>query len=835
MNNEEKDNIFKVIMITAGIGCVGFALFSLEFARLDFVAFALFTIAILFSSRITIPIPRYKSRISPSDLFVFVALLLYGGQFAVLLAAGEAFFASLHFCKKKSTAFVNASSMALSTTLAFATLKIFGLYSFSQMHGRDGKFGDFVIVLCVLALVQFIANTAIAAIHESLNTDLPIFQVWYKNYLWSFLTYFVGASSAGVLIQLSDMLGFGVLLATMPVILFVFLTYKTYYASMSLSLAQTKEANEVARKLAERSAALRESEHRFRSAFTHAPIGIAIVSPLGKWLKVNKEMTKILGYTQEEFLAKDFQSMVCPKDLPETMRIIRDILDGKCESGDLEQRYINKSGQTVWTTWGVSAAGDVRTEYSNLIFQVQDITEKKLINERLLHDATHDPLTGLPNRSFFMERLSVALERYRSNFEHKISILFIDLDRFKNVNDSLGHHIGDKLLIAIAERLIECVRPGDLIARLGGDEFVILVEGDLDHDEAQSIAKRINRKFGSAFELDAHDIYSSASIGILNALDSHRSAEEMMRDADIAMFHAKRGGKARHEIFTETMHHEAKETLQLETDLRRAIEQKEFSVVYQPIYSLSSGDIQGLEALARWHHPTLGDLPPRRFIDLAEEIGVIDELVRQVMQKAFIEIGRIIELNNIGEGFRLGVNLSSRQFSHHKLVRTIENILLETDFPPENLNLEITESAFFEHQDRAIKMLHRLRKLGISIAIDDFGTGYSNLGCLVRLPISALKIDRSFITPSKDDRSNEEIVRTILAMAKSLGLKVVAVGAESDEQIERLRAMNCDAVQGFALSKPMNFEQTKAFFERNTGQINPASQFNDIEIVPTVQ
>lgn len=835
MNNEEKDNIFKAIMITAGIGCVGFALFSLEFARLDFVAFALFTIAILFSSRITIPIPRYKSRISPSDLFVFVALLLYGGQFAVLLAAGEAFFASLHFCKKKSTAFVNASSMALSTTLAFATLKIFGLYSFSQMHGRDGKFGDFVIVLCVLALVQFIANTAIAAIHESLNTDLPIFQVWYKNYLWSFLTYFVGASSAGVLIQLSDMLGFGVLLATMPVILFVFLTYKTYYASMSLSLAQTKEANEVARKLAERSAALRESEHRFRSAFTHAPIGIAIVSPLGKWLKVNKEMTKILGYTQEEFLAKDFQSMVCPKDLPETMRIIRDILDGKCESGDLEQRYINKSGQTVWTTWGVSAAGDVRTEYSNLIFQVQDITEKKLINERLLHDATHDPLTGLPNRSFFMERLSVALERYRSNFEHKISILFIDLDRFKNVNDSLGHHIGDKLLIAIAERLIECVRPGDLIARLGGDEFVILVEGDLDHDEAQSIAKRINRKFGSAFELDAHDIYSSASIGILNALDSHRSAEEMMRDADIAMFHAKRGGKARHEIFTETMHHEAKETLQLETDLRRAIEQKEFSVVYQPIYSLSSGDIQGLEALARWHHPTLGDLPPRRFIDLAEEIGVIDELVRQVMQKAFIEIGRIIELNNIGEGFRLGVNLSSRQFSHHKLVRTIENILLETDFPPENLNLEITESAFFEHQDRAIKMLHRLRKLGISIAIDDFGTGYSNLGCLVRLPISALKIDRSFITPSKDDRSNEEIVRTILAMAKSLGLKVVAVGAESDEQIERLRAMNCDAVQGFALSKPMNFEQTKAFFERNTGQINPASQFNDIEIVPTVQ
>jgi len=835
MNSEEKNKIFKVVMIVAGIGCVGLALLTLDIARLDFVALALFTVAILFSSRITIPIPRFKSRISPSDLFVFVALILYGGEFAVLLAAGEAFFASLHFCNKKVTGLVNASSMALSTTLAFAALKAFDLYSIPQLHGRNGKFADFIMVLCVLALVQFLANTAITAIHESLNTDLPIFQVWRKNYLWSFLTYFVGAASSGALVQLSDMLGFGVLLATFPVILFIFLTYKTYYANISLSLEQTREANEAARKLEESSAALRESEHRFRSAFTHAPIGIAIVSPMGKWLKVNKEMTKILGYSQEEFLSKDFQSMVHPKDIPATLRVIREILEGKRESGELEKRYIDKNGETVWTTWGVSAAGDVRTEFSNLIFQVQDITDKKLINERLLHDATHDPLTKLPNRSYFMERLTSALAASRANKEHKISVLFIDLDRFKNVNDSLGHHLGDKLLITIAERLNECVRPGDLIARLGGDEFTILVEGDFDHDEVQNIAKRINRKFGTPFELDGHEIYSSASIGILNALDSHKSAEEMMRDADTAMYQAKRGGKARHEIFTETMHHQAKETLRLETDLRRAIKQREFSVVYQPIYSLSTGEVQGLEALARWHHPTLGDLQPRRFIELAEEIGMIDDLVRLVMEKACSEIGQLIEENNIGEGFRLGINLSSRQFGHRKLVGMIENILLETEFPAENLNLEITESAFFEHQDRAVKMLHRLRKLGITIDIDDFGTGYSNLGCLVKLPITALKIDRSFIKPSNDDRSNEEIVRTILAMAKSLGLKVIAVGAETEEQIENLRAMNCDGVQGFALSKPMNFERTKNFLERNTGHINPASQFNDIEMVPTVQ
>ncbi len=835
MNGDKKNKAFKIAMITAGIGCVGFALYTLDVAQLDLVSLALFTVAIFFSSRITIPIPRFKSRISPSDLFVFMALLLYGGQFAILLAASEAFFASLQFCKKKVTAWVNASSMALSTALVFASLKALGLYSVTQLHGRDGKFADFVIVLCVLALVQFLVNTAVASLHESLNTNAPVFQVWTKSYLWSFLTYFVGAASSGVLVQLSDSLGFGVLLATLPVILFIFLTYKTYYANIAVSLKQTQQAHEVARKLEERSAALRESEHRFRSAFTHAPIGIALVSPMGKWLKVNKAMTKILGYTQEQFLSLDYQSMVHPADLPATLRMVSDIANGRRESGELEKRYINSKGETVWTTWGVSAAGDLRSEYSNLIFQVQDISEKKLINERLLHDATHDQLTRLPNRTFFMERLAVALKKAKSDPDHKLSILFIDLDRFKNVNDSLGHHHGDKLLVAIAERLSECVRPGDLIARLGGDEFTIMVEGDFDYEEVQNIAKRINRKFGTPFEIDGHEIYSSASIGILNAADNHDSAEEMLRDADTAMFQAKRAGKARHEIFTETMHHEAKETLRLENDLRRAVKQKEFTVVYQPIFSLASGDVQGLEALARWQHPTLGELPPRRFIELAEEIGMIDELAEQVIQKACTEVGQLIENNNITSDFRLGINLSSRQFAHRKLINTIENILLETEFPAENLSLEITESAFFEHQDRAIKMLHKLSKLGVSIDIDDFGTGYSNLGCLVRLPITSLKIDRSFIQPSQDEKSNTEIVRTILAMAKALGLKVVAVGAEDETKIDQLRKMNCDGVQGFALCKPMNFAETRRFIEKNTGQFNPASQFTDVEILPTVQ
>ena len=577
------------------------------------------------------------------------------------------------------------------------------------------------------------------------------------------------------------------------------------------------------------------SEARFRSAFTYAPIGIALVSSNGEWLKVNHALCTILGYSEAEFLAMDFQSIIFPEDLGTTLVKIHELISGKTVNCQMEQRYLHKAGQTVWASWSVSTASASRSEVPNLIFQIQDITEKKQAEEKLQHEATHDALTGLPNRAFFMSRLSNALARTHQNPSYKVSVLFIDLDRFKYVNDSLGHLIGDQLLIGISERLRDCMRPSDIVARLGGDEFTILVEGGYDANEVIRIAERIQQKFKTPFDLSGHEVYSSASIGILHASEKHLASEDMMRDADTAMYQAKRAGKARHEVFDERMHVAAKEILQLETDLRRAIENREIFLVYQPIFCLTSGRLQGIEALTRWIHPTFGKVPPTKFIALAEEIGFIDPLGEYILRKACLEIGPIFDQLSGEMNLKLSVNISCKQFDQPSLVKRFKSILDETNFKAAQLKLEITESIFFEHQERAIEMLDEIRAMGVEIDIDDFGTGYSNLSYLFRLPLSTLKIDRSFVSPIKEDGSNTEIVRTVLDLAKNLGLKTVAEGIETDAQFEALKNLGCDGGQGFLLAKPMDSDDIREFLTGSDRMDNGAIPFDDMPVIATVQ
>jgi diguanylate cyclase (GGDEF)-like protein/PAS domain S-box-containing protein len=822
-------------ILVIGSLCLFAALISLPYHRLDYKLLVLFGLTVILGSPISLQIPRFKSYIAVSDIFIFFALLSYGGEVAIVLAAVEAVFSSWRFCNKKFTVFFNMAVMAFSTMLVFLVLQAFGLYHESQERIHGGNLNNFIAALLVMAVTQFICNTTLAAIYGALKSEKPPWETWKTKYAWTFITYFVGAVGAGVLLQLTISIGFVVVIAAFPVIFFIYLTYRMYLKNVEMSITQAEQAEHHAEILEKQSAALRESEERFRSAFNYAPIGIALVSPAGNWLKINHALCEILGYTEDEFLASDFHSMLFSEDLGNTLVKIHELLSGKIPSCQMEQRYIHKTGKTVWASWSVSTASDATSTRPNMIFQIQDITDKKLAEEKLQYEATHDALTGLPNRAFFMTRLEAALQKAQEMRDYKVSILFIDLDRFKVVNDSLGHLTGDRLLIGIADRLRDCLRPSDIVARLGGDEFTILVEGSHRPDEVIRIAERVKEKFAAPFDLSGQEVYSSASIGILHNSQNHQIPADMMRDADTAMYQAKRAGKARHEVFDEQMHKAVKETLQLENDLRRAIEREELVVYYQPIHALADRAVLGFEALARWNHPQLGLVPPNKFIPLAEEIGLIDMLGEHILRLASSQMRVLKEKLPDDIEFILNVNLSCRQFEQPNLVPDIKQILAETGFPPEKLKLEITESVFFEHKEKAVKMLHELCELGIEINIDDFGTGYSNLSYLMQLPISTLKIDRSFIAPIQKEGDNVEILQTIVMLAQNLGMKVIAEGVETEFQVEQLMKFNCEVAQGFLFSKPMSYRELEEFLGADMPPAIPRPPFEDISIVSTLQ
>lgn len=835
MNFEKLTEKYIAAVIVCGLICVSAAVYWLPYHVIDLNFLVLFVLTIGVGSRITLQIPKFKSHIAVSDTFIFLALLMYGGEVAILLSAMEAFFSSWRFCNKKLTVFFNSAAVAISITFVYFVLSVTGLYTGEHLHGEEGFLQTFIVALSVMAVTQFVANTTLASIHDAMKNGIPLWDTWKNKYVWSFVTYIVGAVSAGILHLLTDSIGFVVIVAAFPVIFFIFLTYRMYLKNIEMSIKQAEQAEHTAKILEEQAAALRESEERFRSAFNYAPIGIALVSAGGTWLKVNHALCAILGYTEEEFLEMDFQSVIFPEDLGNTLVKIHELISGRTANCQMEQRYLHKTGRTVWASWSVSTTGDTKSKVPNLIFQIQDITARKLAEEKLQHEATHDVLTGLPNRKMFLNRLTDALTAARFNRNHKVSVLFIDLDRFKYVNDSLGHLIGDQLLIGIAERLSECMRPSDMVARLGGDEFTILVEGKYDIEEVVRIAERIQQKFSVPFNLSGHEVFSSASIGILHASEQHLTSEDMMRDADTAMYQAKRAGKARHEVFDEKMHLAAKETLQLETDLRRAVENGEMYILYQPIFSLSDGEIRGIEALTRWVHPSIGEVSPAKFIPLAEEIGLINVLGEHILRKACTEIKPIFDKQPAPSDITLSVNISGRQFGQPGLVQTVTNILEESKFSARRLRFEITESVFFEFQEKAVEMMNQVRELGIEIDIDDFGTGYSNLSYLVRLPISTLKIDRSFVSPISDDGANTEIVKTVLALARNLGLKTVAEGIETAAQREALKRLGCEGGQGFLLAKPMDAGELANYLSNRTSTEILQVPFDDVPIHATLQ
>ena len=435
-------------------------------------------------------------------------------------------------------------------------------------------------------------------------------------------------------------------------------------------------------------------------------------------------------------------------------------------------------------------------------------------HEKFRHAAYHDALTELPNRNYFMDTLKELLQRSRENAESNFAVLFLDLKSFKTINDSLGHSMGDRLIRNVAKRLAGIVRDEDMVGRFSGDKFGIILTDLLSREEATGFADRLARRLAEPYTLDGRQVFTSAKIGIAYGNSKYPEAEDILRDADIAMYYAK-DNEENYVIFDQKMHIRAVTRLQLETDLRFAIERDEFELYYQPIISLETASLSGFEALVRWNHPQRGLVPPNEFIPISESTGLIIPMTVQILHSACSQVVKWQGKSNNVEPLSVAVNLSGKHFGHPALVEQIKTVIAETGINPSNLKLELTESAVMENAETAILMLKQIKETGVQISIDDFGTGYSSLSYLHRFPIDLLKVDRSFVSAMEENTENGEIVRTVIALAKALKLKVVAEGIESIHQFHQLRILGCEYGQGYLFSKPLPVAEIGRLLEDN--------------------
>ncbi|HWQ35019.1 MAG TPA: EAL domain-containing protein [Blastocatellia bacterium] len=519
---------------------------------------------------------------------------------------------------------------------------------------------------------------------------------------------------------------------------------------------------------------------------------------------------EMLGFADHEINnhPDELLDRIHPEDKELFKADLEAILCGWTLQFENEHRMLHRNGEYRWMLSRGLVARDAAGTAYRIVGSITDVTDRKEAERQLLHNAFHDSLTGLPNRVMFMDRLRRSLGRVRHRPDYRFAALFLDLDRFKVINDSLGHHVGDQLLISIAKRLSAGLRPGDMVARLSGDEFAIILDHIAHVTDAMQAAERLQQALAQPFNVSGRDIFASASIGIAISDPAYEHAEDFLRDADTAMYHAKNRGRGCLELFDTDMHARAVGLLQLETDLRRALSRDEFRVHYQPIISLDNRHIMGFESLIRWDHPQQGLISPARFVQIAEDTGLIIQLDQFVLRESCRQLKIWQEEFPSNPPLSISVNLSGKQFAQPDLIEKISLILEETGIDPDSIKLEITESSLIENPETAAATLRLIKDLGIRISLDDFGTGYSSLSYLHRFPIDTIKIDRSFITRLNVSK-NSEIVRAIITLAKNLGMEVIAEGVETDEQISRLTGMNCGYVQGYMFSKPLPDEDVR--------------------------
>jgi len=563
---------------------------------------------------------------------------------------------------------------------------------------------------------------------------------------------------------------------------------------------------------------LAERDQLFQLISENAADMIALVDGDGRRLYNSPAYERVLGYSPEDLKGTQSLEQIHPDDRPRVLQAAeRARQSGQGERVEYRIRHKDGSWRTLEST--ASAIRDRNGKTDKLVIVNRDISERKRAEEMLAHNAFHDGLTNLPNRALFLDRLQHALTLSKKHPNYNFAVLLIDVDEFKIVNDSLGHSAGDELLIQIGQRLQTSVRRTDMVARpplegisdrrahthtlarLGGDEFTVLLDDIRDPIEAIRVAGRVQSELATPFEVNQQNIVISASIGIASSASPHLNAEDLLRDADIAMYRAKKAGKARCEVFDTAMHASAVKRLRLETDLRKALDQNEFRVYYQPIVSLATGKITGFEALTRWQRPE-GILSPLEFIPVAEETGLIIPMNRLLLSEACKDLQAWQAEFPANPPLTMSVNITPREFAQPNLAYEIGQILERLNFDPAWLQLEIVETIAMGDEEKSGQALAQLKAIGVHLSIDDFGTGYSSLSRLRRIPVDTLKIDRSFIMNMDTDAENREIVKTIIMLAHNLGLKVVAEGTETEKHIFQLRELKCEMAQGYFYSRP---------------------------------
>ena len=763
-------------------------------------------------------VPNSTNSFAAGEIFIFLLLLLHGPAVATLAAAGEGLIGSLRTSSRWTSRIVSPAMAALAM-LASGTL-LHALLDVMTLYGLDNA-GLLIVVTMVFALVYFALNTLLVSTLPHLKRNEPLqLADLLGMFGWVGIAFAGSAAVASLLFLTFKESGIGVLMAIGPILAMLLATLHYHYRQQetneSVRLAASQAAEQAAQLAAQAVSReadlasrhlheLQASERRFQSAFTHASIGMALLSFEGRILQANAALRALLGVDEADLRQHDFQAYVAEADLIALNVQLAQVNQRDFEAFAIELRCRHSSGSQAWVAANCSFFSEPGSTTPCLILQAQDISARREAEAGLHRLAFHDALTGLPNRRRFGELLSQAVQEAQANKDAGYAVMFLDFDRFKLINDSLGHSAGDEFLVLVSQRIAQQLRPADIVARLGGDEFAVLARVQFMHGDQEviALADRLIESLKRPFQVANTELNTSASIGVTSSQFGYSRPEDVLRDADIAMYRAKAAGKARYALFDARLHEAAAQRLQLESELRRAIDQRLLSVAYQPLYNLADGRPTGFEALARWNHPLRGAISPDVFIPIAEESGLIVALTDFMLHSACQQLRQWQLSDPAYAELSVHVNIAGKDLAQPGFVARVTHAIVEARLQPQHLALELTENILMAQLATALPLLEEVRKLGVSLSVDDFGTGYSSLAHLSTLPIDSLKIDRSFVSDLQPDTKASTVVRAIAQLGNALGKKVIAEGIETAEQLEQLRDMGCQSGQGFHLSRPL--------------------------------